>query len=194
MTMSTTTQAKARRGEGRYESQVRRRLSAAAAVLALVLAGSAAAARSSSSAPASWAAPQIKAVTAQGLMGTSNPATFRPNQTLTAQALANLVFGLQQVLAPPPTEPVDPVDPVVPPADPTVPTDPTTTTPTPDPTTPTDTTPTPDPAPTGSGDAADGGEPGRAGDDGAARRAARRRRSASPAPPRSSPRARGRPA
>ena len=147
MTMSTTTQAKARRGEGRYEPKVRRRLSPAAAVLALVLAGSAAAARSSSSTPASWAAPQIKAVTAQGLMGTSNPATFRPNQTLTAQALANLVFGLQQVLAPPPVEPVDPVDPVVPPANPTVPTDPTATTPTPVPTTPTGTTPTPDPTP-----------------------------------------------
>ena len=147
MTMSTTTQAKARRGEGRYESKVRRRLSPTAAVLALVLAGSAAAARSSTSAPASWAAPQIKVVTAQGLMGTSDPATFRPNQTLTAQALADLVLGLQQVLAPPPAAPVDPVDPVAP-ADPTAPTDPTATTPAPVPTTPTGTTPTPTPTPT----------------------------------------------
>jgi cell wall-associated NlpC family hydrolase len=146
MTMSTTTQAKARRGEGRYEPKVRRRLSAAAAVLALVLAGSAAASRSASKVPVSWAAPQIQAVTAQGLMGTSDPATFRPNQTLTAQALAGLAFGLQQVLAPPPTEPVEPVTPVAP-VTPTVPTttDPTVTDPTM--TAPTDTTPTPEPDP-----------------------------------------------
>ena len=39
-------------------------------------------------------------------MGTANPATFRPNQNLTAQALANLVAGLQVVLTPP--EPIIP--------------------------------------------------------------------------------------
>jgi cell wall-associated NlpC family hydrolase len=124
---------------------MRRRLSAAAAVLGLVLAGSAAASRSSSSVPVSWAAPQIQAVTAQGLMGTSNPATFRPNATLTAQALANLAFGLQQVLAPPPTDPVTPVYPSVP-ADPTV-TDPSAPSDPSGPTTPTETTPTPTPTP-----------------------------------------------
>ena len=114
----------------------------------LVLTGSAAASRSThsaGSAPVDWAAAQIRAVTAQGLMGTSDPATFRPNGTLTAQALANLAFGLQQVLAPPPTDPVPPFDPTVP-ADPTT-TDPTTTDPTDTTTTPTDTTPTPEPTP-----------------------------------------------
>jgi cell wall-associated NlpC family hydrolase len=130
--------------------QVRRRLSPAAAVIVLVLTGSAAASRSAPSAPVDWAAAQIRAVTAQGLMGTSDPATFRPNATLTAQALANLAFGLQQVLAPPPTEPVPPIDPTVPTdptTDPTT-TDPTTTDPTDTTTTPTDTTPTPEPTPT----------------------------------------------
>jgi cell wall-associated NlpC family hydrolase len=131
--------------------QVRRRLSSAAAVLVLVLTGSAAASRathSAGSAPVDWAAPQIRAVTAQGLMGTSDPAKFRPNGSLTAQALANLAFGLQQVLAPPPTEPAPPIDPTVPPTtDPTT-TDPTTTDPTSTTTTPTDTTPTPTPEPT----------------------------------------------
>src|SRR5271169_443287 len=105
--------------------QVRRRLSSAAAVLVLVLTGSAAASRSThsaGSAPVDWAAAQIRAVTAQGLMGTSDPATFRPNATLTTQALVNLAFGLQQVLAPPPTEPVPPPTEPVPP---TVPADPT---------------------------------------------------------------------
>jgi cell wall-associated NlpC family hydrolase len=130
--------------------QVRRRLSPAAAVIVLVLTGPAAASRSAPSAPVDWAAAQIRAVTAQGLMGTSDPATFRPNATLTAQALANLAFGLQQVLAPPPTEPVPPIDPTVPTdptTDPTT-TDPTTTDPTDTTTTPTDTTPTPEPTPT----------------------------------------------
>jgi cell wall-associated NlpC family hydrolase len=124
----------------------------------LVLTGSAAASRSThsaGSAPVDWAAAQIRAVTAQGLMGTSDPATFRPNATLTAQALANLAFGLQQVLAPPLTEPVPPPTEPMPPTVPTDPTttdptttDPTTTDPTTTTTTPTDTTPTPEPTPT----------------------------------------------
>jgi cell wall-associated NlpC family hydrolase len=119
----------------------------------LVLTGSAAASRSThsaGSAPVDWAATEIKAVTAQGLMGTSDPATFRPNATLTAQALANLAFGLQQVLAPPPTEPAPPPTEPVPPTVPTNPTttNPTTTDPTTTTTTPTDTTPTPTPEPT----------------------------------------------
>ncbi|HVP75868.1 MAG TPA: NlpC/P60 family protein [Gaiellaceae bacterium] len=102
----------------------------------------------------SWAAPQIQTVTAAGLMGTKTPATFRPNDPLTAQALANLVFGLSQVLFPPPPilpiEPVPPVEPVT--TDPTATaptttdpttTDPTTTDPTTtDPTTTTTTDPT----------------------------------------------------
>lgn len=92
-----------------------------AAVLGLVPAGAAAAPRHTSS--ASWALPQIRAVTSVGLMGAKSPATFRPNALLTNQALANLVFGLQQLLAPP--------APVVQPAPPpTVVTDPVTTDPT----------------------------------------------------------------
>ncbi len=108
---------------------VGRSLIAAVAVLALVHTGGAAAA--SGQPERSWAAPQIQTVTAAGLMGAKTPAAFRPNQPLTAQALANLVFGLSQVLFPPPpilpVEPVEPVDPVAP--DPTT-TDPTTTDPT----------------------------------------------------------------
>jgi cell wall-associated NlpC family hydrolase len=119
-----------------------------AAVLGLVPAGAAAASRHTSS--ASWALPQIRAVTAAGLMGAKSPATFRPNARLTNQALANLVFGLQQLLAPPapvvqpaPPPPVvtDPVttDPTV--TDPTI-TDPTVTDPTQTTTDPTVTDPT----------------------------------------------------
>jgi cell wall-associated NlpC family hydrolase len=49
-----------------------------------------------------WALPQIRVVTADGMMGTHSPATFRPNAALTNQALANLVFDLKRMLAPPP--------------------------------------------------------------------------------------------
>ncbi len=100
-----------------------RGLIAAAAALALVHTGAAAA---SGKPNRSWAAPQIQTVTAAGLMGAKTPAAFRPNNPLTAQALANLVFGLSQVVFPPP--PILPVEPVVP-VDPTT-TDPTTTDPT----------------------------------------------------------------
>ena len=48
----------------------------------------------------SWAAPQIRAVTAAGLMGT-DVASFRAADPLTAQALENLVFDLKARLAPP---------------------------------------------------------------------------------------------
>lgn len=48
-----------------------------------------------------WAAPQIRVVTARGLMGTKDPRRFRPNAPLTGQALANLVFGLSLDLTPP---------------------------------------------------------------------------------------------
>src|SRR5262249_32676662 len=63
--------------------------------------------------------------TSAGLMGTKTPAAFHPNATLTQQALANLVFGLQRLLAPPPVEPPTPPPPPQP--DPTA-TDPTQTT------------------------------------------------------------------
>jgi cell wall-associated NlpC family hydrolase len=84
------------------------------AVLLLALAASGAAAASTGG-TTSWAAPQIRLVTAAGLMGTRDPATFRPNAPLTQQALATLVFDLQQLLfpttdasPPPPTPAPDP--------------------------------------------------------------------------------------
>ena len=84
-----------------------------AAVVVLVPTGTASA--------RSWAAPEIRAITSVGLMGTKTPTTFRPNATLTNQALANLVFGLQQLLAPPPApEPVVPPPPPATAPDPTV--------------------------------------------------------------------------
>ena len=125
-------QAKVSAGCRRSGVSVGRGFTAAVAVLALVHTGAAAA---SGQPDRSWAAPQIQAVTAAGLMGTKTPATFRPNDLLTAQALANLVFGLSQVLFPPPpilpVEPVPPIVPVTPDPGTTVPTttDPTTTTP-----------------------------------------------------------------
>ena len=119
------------------------------------------AAASARTVPPDWAGPQIRAVARAGLMGTSNPATFRPNDVLTAQALENLAFGLTLRVFPPvaPT-PVPP--PVVPPATTTTTTTDTTatttvpTTPTTVPTTttapatttaPTTTTPAPAPVP-----------------------------------------------
>jgi cell wall-associated NlpC family hydrolase len=74
----------------------------------------------------SWAAPEIRAVTAAGLMGAKDAASFRPNDPLTAQALENLAFDLQQRTPPPPEPPVDPpvdpqpaaVDPGAPPVEP----------------------------------------------------------------------------
>jgi cell wall-associated NlpC family hydrolase len=77
-------------------------------------------------AAASWALPQIRVVTADGLMGAKSPAAFRPNVTLTDQALANLVFDLQRLLAPPP-QPVAPTPPPALPDTTTTSTDPTTT-------------------------------------------------------------------
>lgn len=54
-----------------------------------------------------WAAPQISAVVAHGLMAKSVK-NFRPNDVLTQQTLANLVSGLQdQVGDPPVTAPPD---------------------------------------------------------------------------------------
>ena len=64
------------------ETGVGRRLLAFAALPVLVLAGTAAA---SSSRQASWATPEIRAVTAAGLMGATNVASFRADDPLTAQ-------------------------------------------------------------------------------------------------------------
>ena len=78
----------------------------------------------------SWALAQIQVVSSAGLMGTKSVATFRPNAKLTDQALANLVFDLQQLLTP--AAPPASVPPVAPPTTQTTtnPTDTTSTDPT----------------------------------------------------------------
>jgi cell wall-associated NlpC family hydrolase len=84
----------------------------------------AAAATAGSSKPAqSWAAPQIKLVTAAGLFDASTVASFHPEDQLTAQSLEDLSFELKQRLAEaePTTEPLIP-------GEPTTTTSPTTTT------------------------------------------------------------------
>src|SRR6185312_10183471 len=73
----------------------------ACAVLGLVLAGPA-------SAATSWAQPQIKVVTARGLMG-GKAAAFRPNDPLTAGELGDLVAGLTGKEAPMALDPTAPV-------------------------------------------------------------------------------------
>src|SRR6266568_4617500 len=66
----------------------------------------------SSSKPTSWAAPQIRALAAAGLMGaTQDIASFRASDPLTAQSLEDLAFALKQRLTPLPVAP----PPVVPP-------------------------------------------------------------------------------
>jgi cell wall-associated NlpC family hydrolase len=128
-----------------------RRLFIVATLLALVPAGSAAASVRAAGQPAkSWAASEIRTVTAAGLMGTKDATDFRPADDLSAQTLEDLVFGLKQTVFPPDPVPVPPpLNPVTP--NPSVPapttlttTAPTTTVPT---TTPTITTPAPVPAP-----------------------------------------------
>jgi len=101
----------------------RRLLIGFAVVPALVCA---AAATAGTSKPAqSWAAPQIKLVTAAGLFDASTVASFHPDDALTAQALEDLSFELKQQLAvsEPTTEPLIPTDPTT-----TTTTTPTTTT------------------------------------------------------------------
>jgi cell wall-associated NlpC family hydrolase len=71
------------------------RVSIAAALLLLVPAGAGTAASPSRT----WAAPQIQVVTSAGVMSPSDPAVFQPGETLTAQALEDLVFALRQTLA-----------------------------------------------------------------------------------------------
>ncbi|MDX6485060.1 MAG: hypothetical protein QOF43_213, partial [Gaiellaceae bacterium] len=64
----------------------------------------------------SWAAPEIKAVTAAGLMDATDVASFRADDPLTAQTLEDVAFEVKQRYAPPPEtepEPVDPLPPVV---------------------------------------------------------------------------------
>jgi cell wall-associated NlpC family hydrolase len=96
---------------------VGRRLLAVAVLPALALAGTAAA--SSSKPAASWATPEIRAVTAAGLMGAKDVSSFHANDVLTAQALENLAFDLQQRFALPEPEPPVAPEPVV--TDPTQP-------------------------------------------------------------------------
>jgi cell wall-associated NlpC family hydrolase len=76
---------------------VGRRLLVIPALLALLPVAGAAAA---SSRQTSWATPQIRAVTAAGLMDASDVASFRADDPMTAQALENLVVGLKQRLVP----------------------------------------------------------------------------------------------
>jgi cell wall-associated NlpC family hydrolase len=90
----------------------------------------------------SWATPQIRAVTAAGLMGAKDVAAFHADDALTAQSLENLVFDLKART----TQPVEP--PIAPPVPPPV-TDPTVTLPT------TTTTTTTTPAPAGPKQVAD---------------------------------------
>jgi cell wall-associated NlpC family hydrolase len=125
------------------------RLAAAAALAAALPVGAAAA---TPRRVPNWAGREIAVVLTHGLMGGPRLVDFHANNPLTRQSLANLAFGLEQVLAPPPVEqpaepapvPVDPAstDPAT--AEPAT-TDPTTTHPTTtDPTTtdPTTTDPT----------------------------------------------------
>jgi cell wall-associated NlpC family hydrolase len=71
---------------------------AAVAVAAFVVASAPGSARRTPD----WAAPQIATVVSHGLMGAKSVQTFRPNASLTRQALSDLAFGLQQQLTPPP--------------------------------------------------------------------------------------------
>jgi len=102
-----------------------RRLSLLACAAAL---SSSAAAHAGTKTPASWAAPQIRAVAAAGLMGATNVQTFRGSDPLTAQALEDLVFDLKARLSPAP-EAGDPENVPSPPVGPPTVTDPAITTP-----------------------------------------------------------------
>ena len=85
------------------------RITAATAALALfALAPPASASTRASAAPSSWALAQIKAVTAQGLMG-GDPTNFRPDDLLTAGELDDLIAGLTGKPAAVPANPTAPV-------------------------------------------------------------------------------------
>ena len=85
---------------------MRRRLPPLVAALALLTSAPADAAKP---AAPSWAAPQIKLVTAQGLMGVTDPTQFRPDDALTQGALAQLVAGLTHAELTVPAKPTAPV-------------------------------------------------------------------------------------
>lgn len=124
MSSSTCVQPKVPRALRRSGQRVGLRVAIAAAFLVLV---PAVAAQASGDPSRSWAEADIQTVAAADLMGTKDPATFRPRAKLTAQALENLVFGLKRTLFPPlPAAPPPPVQ--TPP--PTTTTDATTTGPT----------------------------------------------------------------
>jgi cell wall-associated NlpC family hydrolase len=89
-----------------------RRLLVAFAVVPVLVCAATATAGTSKPAQ-SWAAPQIRLVTAAGLFDASTVSSFHADEALTAQALEDLSFELRQRLVevPPPTEPVIPIDP-----------------------------------------------------------------------------------
>ena len=76
--------------------------------VALALLGCLLAPISSAAPPGSWADPQIRVVTARGLMG-GDPDAFRPDGVLTAGSLAKLVAGLTNEPTVPPADPAAPV-------------------------------------------------------------------------------------
>src|SRR5947208_1283968 len=82
---------------------MRRRLLLPLALVALLATAPASAAKQS------WALPQIKLVVAQGVMGVTDVAGFRPDDPLTAGALAQLVAGLTQQPLVPAASPAAPV-------------------------------------------------------------------------------------
>jgi cell wall-associated NlpC family hydrolase len=86
-------------------TEMRRRLLISACALALLPAAAAAAGVSKPA--ASWAAPQIRMVTAAGLLDANDPSSFRPDDPVTAQTLENLVFDLKQRLTPQAVPPLD---------------------------------------------------------------------------------------
>jgi cell wall-associated NlpC family hydrolase len=75
------------------------------AATAVVAALAAAAAPGAGTPLPNWAAPQIAAVVAHGLMDAPSVSKFRPNATLTRQTLADLTVGLQEQLALPAAPP-----------------------------------------------------------------------------------------
>jgi cell wall-associated NlpC family hydrolase len=81
---------------------VGRRIVTLAAVSGAAVAAVATVATASPRRLPNWAGPQIASVVSHGLMAPSVKA-FRPNDTLTRQALSSLDYGLVQVLTPPPT-------------------------------------------------------------------------------------------
>ena len=120
-------QANVTRDRDRSQGRMGRRLLIAAVLLALVPTGAAAASSGGAGAPAqSWAAGDIRAVTAAGLMGNDDARASARRIRSPHRQLEDLVFGLKETVFPPPPVPgPPPVDPAIP--NPTVP--PTSTTP-----------------------------------------------------------------